>query len=431
MPTMLLKSALFDTLEGVLNVPDVTWAYEDAFNTLVDGDLAGDPKLLQLSASLIRVSQAVWDYSTDLPHKVTYELRLSGAGISPVSTMDALMQAINDGLAKGTLSKLEILQGTTSILVVTMDKLGYHLTSGDIAVGLTGTLPLSFTQFTDIAGLFDQVTHIESLTRAERTALFSDLSAYSVNGLSLADGGHTLFAVHVSATTLSLTLNGLTLTATGTFPDNLGEDVSLLWDTMAAASTSRTLGVVSFPGLAITGLTLTDAAGHVLGTMADPLADTPDVTKVDGRIYDFVELGGNDNDDMWYGFLREKAVLAGLGGRDYLEGGHKADYLLGGTGYDNLLGNAGADKLDGGSGRDKLTGGTGADVFHFDLGDGFDRITDFSAREDVIQILDATRKSDLTFTQVGNDVQIDYRTIHILVEDHTVAQMNQVINFEF
>ena len=38
--------------------------------------------------------------------------------------------------------------------------------------------------------------------------------------------------------------------------------------------------------------------------------------------------------------------------------------------------------------------------------------------------LSAARLGDLQFTRVGTDVQIDYRTIHILVEDTTIVQLN-------
>ena len=430
MPVLALKSTVFDVLEGVLATPSPTLAYEDALDTLINGEAQGKAKILQLSSSLIRISQAMWDDSSGTPKLVTFELRLSGSGIGPVSSMNALMEAINNGLAKGTLSKFEILQSSQSVLAVTLDHAGYHLTSGDISVNLTGTLPLSFTQFFDLADLFDKVVHLDELTRVQRAALFDDLSAYSTTGLTLTEAGHVLFATHISATTASLTLNGLTLTLTGHFPANFGQDVQVLWDLFNQASSARDLAAGSFSGLSITSLKFTDAAGHILGTMADPLADTPFVGKVDGRSYDQLAMGQN-SDDHLTGAFHDKLVLAGLDGRDVLQGGGRGDLLLGGTGNDTMSGNGGTDRLDGGTGRDVMTGGAAADVFRFDLGDGIDRISDFTAHEDVIQILAASRTSDLTFTQVGDDVQLDYRSIHILVEHITVAQLDQVANFQF
>ena len=428
MPTLVLKSAVFDAVEDLNTAPDMTWAHEDTFDTLVNGDPAGGLRVLQLSSSLIRVSQAVWDYSTEIPQKVIYEMRLSGSGIGPVSSLDALTDAINNGLARGALTKLEIVQAGSPILKLTMGAAGYLLTSGDITVGLEGRLPLSFTQFADIAGLFEQVANIDQLTRAERNALFDDLGAYSVGGLTLTEAGKTVFAVRVDATTASLTLHDLTLTATGTFPDNLGEDVGVLWNLLEASGDGWV--IPGFGGLDLTALTVTHASGKVLDSIQDPLADTREVIRVDGRVYDVVRNGDN-GDDRMSAYGREKSMMAGLGGDDALTGGSLNDFLMGGSGNDTLMGKGGADRLDGGTGRDVLSGGAGADVFIFDLGDGLDRIIGFTARQDVIQILDATRKSDLTFTDMGDDVRIDYRSIHILVEGIELAALDQSINFLF
>lgn len=432
MPELLLKSAMFDTMEAVLDPPALTWRFEDAFDNL--GSKAGDPKVLQLSSSLIRISQAYWDYSSPTPVKVSYEMRLSGSGITPVSSLSALMHAIDDGLAKGTLSKLEIVQGSTGLLAVTMDAAGYHLTSGDIAITLEGRLPLSFTQLFDLAGLFDQVTQIDTMSRAERAALFDDLGSYAVSGLSLSEGRTELFAVHVAATSASLTLNGLTMTLSGTFPSDLGEDVQWLWNVFQDATTARgvsadAFAAPAFAGISVTGIRFTDATGAVLGTMADPMADTPLAVKVDGKLYDDVKIGSN-NGDYLYSY-QDKVVLAGLGGSDTLDGGWKSDFLIGGSGDDTLYGDIGNDRLDGGTGRDLVWGDGGADVFHFDLGDGRDRIGDFKAGQDVIEILAAASLADLTFTQINGNVRVDFRSIHILVDDITVAQLDHAGNFHF
>ncbi len=79
-------------------------------------------------------------------------------------------------------------------------------------------------------------------------------------------------------------------------------------------------------------------------------------------------------------------ALWGGGGRDHLSGGVGRDELNGDRGRDNLNGGGGADDLIGGRGGDVLTGGAGADVFHFAKGDGADRITDFNAARDLIDL---------------------------------------------
>ena len=430
MPTTLLKSTAFDAIETLLNTPKPTLTFKQQLDVLVNSPSAGPATVLQLSSSLIRVSLPFWDYSTGFPQKTSFEMRISGSGIGPVANLDQLMNAINDGLATGKLNSLQFLQGSTVVLGLTLDAGGYHLSSGDVAINLEGSLPLTFTKFADAAGLFDQLTNIATLTKTERLALFTDLTAYSASGLSVTEGGHTLFAAHISATTASLTLNGLTLTATGTFPSNFGQDIELLWDMFNSGSPLKISHVTGVSDLTMTSVTLKDAAGNLLGSVADPLAHSPDVTKVDGRTYDAVIVGDNGV-DVLSGYARDRMVLAGLGGRDDLTGGRMADHLIGGSGNDTLNGNAGIDRINGGSGKDVMTGGSGSDQFIFNLGDGDDHITDFTAGTDVIQILAATRLSDLTFTEVGHDVKVDYRTIHITVEGITLAQLHLDANFQF
>ena len=72
------------------------------------------------------------------------------------------------------------------------------------------------------------------------------------------------------------------------------------------------------------------------------------------------------------------------------------DQLVGHDGKDALDGGAGNDTLAGGGGNDQLRGGRGADTFLFmTLSDGRDRIRDFHASQDVIDIsgIDAKPKA--------------------------------------
>jgi serralysin len=55
-------------------------------------------------------------------------------------------------------------------------------------------------------------------------------------------------------------------------------------------------------------------------------------------------------------------------------------------GNDDLRGLTGNDTLNGGDGNDKLRGGTGADMFIFDRTDGLDRIVDFDATMDRVDV---------------------------------------------
>ncbi|PVZ13686.1 MULTISPECIES: M10 family metallopeptidase C-terminal domain-containing protein [unclassified Pseudomonas] len=98
-------------------------------------------------------------------------------------------------------------------------------------------------------------------------------------------------------------------------------------------------------------------------------------------------LAGNDT-------LRGEAgndTLAGNAGDDTLEGGSGNDTLSGGAGNDRLSGGSGDDTLIGGAGADTLSAGSGADTFRFtsstdSLSGAHDLITDFTARQDVIDV---------------------------------------------
>ena len=431
MPLINLNSEIFDAIEETLNFPVVSLDYQAELDTLISGDVASDPTVLQLSSSLIRISQDVWEFDgTWTP--VTYECRISGSGIGPVSTIDALMDAINNGLANGALSELAILREGIEVLDLTLGASGYVLASGAQSVTLSGHLPLSFSQFFDLAGLFDRAAHLDSLTRAERLALFDDLSTYGVSGLEVVDGTTELFAFHVTATTASVTINGLTISVTGTFPDNFGEDLQLLWQISRKFGQTGTVDFATLTGLAVASLEISDAAGHVLTSIANPLDGTPVTWTVDGRAFDEVLMDDPFADNVLNGSGGlTRSVLAGLDGSDALNGFGGADRLFGGTGNDLLNGGGGADRMDGGRGRDGFTGGAGRDVFVFNLGDGTDRITDFAEGVDRINIAAAASLSDLQFTRVGADVQIDFRTIHITVEDTTIALLRQIENFQF
>lgn len=397
MPSIALNSQIFTELETSFHVFDgVQLDYQDDFDIISTGD-ASAPKLLQLSASLIRFSSVFTTY-TQTPVEVEYEIQISGSGIKPVSSLKALVKAIDSGLATGTLTKMEILRDGHDVLALSMGAQGYVLASGAQSLTVEGSLPLTFTQFTEFAGLFDQAFNIESMTRAERLALFNDFSHYGITGVTISDGADELFAFHIAAHEASLSFGDLTMTATGTFPTNFGEDLALLWEINQQFSRTGSLDLATLTNLDITGVKFTDAAGHYLGKMTNPM-DGQDMTyKVDGKSYDEMQMGGNYRDMLYGDAGSTKSVLVGLSGRDVLVGFGGRDALYGGGDNDVLRGGNGNDLLVGGGGRDKFFGGNGADVFQFNLGDGRDRIKDFVAGEDRIEIGRAHDLSDLQMT---------------------------------
>ena len=431
MPLISLKSTVFDAFEDMLTFPQVDLTYADALDTIASGSEAGDPTVLQLSSGLIRISQPLWEWAYPQSISANYELRISGSGIGPVSTMDALIAAIDQGFAVGTLNNIQIFREGTKVLELAMGASGYVFSTGSLSVTLNGHLPLTFGQISEFVDLFSKAVDIYSLTRGERLALFDDLSAYGVSGLDVTDGTTELFAFNVTATAASLTVNGLTFSVTGTFPTNFGEDLQLLWQISRQFDQTGTVDFSTLTGLAVTGLEISDASGHVLAAIANPLDETPTTWNVDGRSFDEVLMNGMEGNLLVGSTGSTRSVLAGLGGNDDLYGGGATDFLFGGSGKDDLFGGAGSDRLTGGADRDDLTGGGRADVFVFAPRGGLDRITDFVSGLDVIEIRSANRMSDLVFTDLGTDVRVDFNTVHFIVENIEIGTLRHVENFLF
>ncbi|MGH1578454.1 calcium-binding protein [Planktotalea sp.] len=136
-------------------------------------------------------------------------------------------------------------------------------------------------------------------------------------------------------------------------------------------------------------------------------------------------LNGGKGDDNLDGDKGDD-VLQGGKGHDILKGGRGFDFLFGGKGDDTLKGEKGADVLNGGKGNDQLFGGNGTDTFVFAGADGSDTITGFEDGLDLIQITDpGAQFSDVTISQVGSDVQIDYDSTTILVENRQAGDFSE------
>jgi Ca2+-binding RTX toxin-like protein len=102
------------------------------------------------------------------------------------------------------------------------------------------------------------------------------------------------------------------------------------------------------------------------------------------------------NDEITLSGSYQNALIDLGGGNDLFNGGVGSDsvsgkagddFLSGGDGSDTLAGNEGNDKLVGGVGSDTLTGGSGVDLFILNRpSQGIDKITDFMATDDTLQI---------------------------------------------
>ncbi|AKU23036.1 hypothetical protein ACZ75_17810 [Massilia sp. NR 4-1] len=111
----------------------------------------------------------------------------------------------------------------------------------------------------------------------------------------------------------------------------------------------------------------------------------------DGTIWDEVRLlelssakvatDGNDFIDGTAG----NDQLKGLGGDDKLAGFAGNDEIDGGSGRDTIQGGAGDDVMSGGVGDDIIFDTEGNDIYYYQLGDGYDSITDLTGDIDILR----------------------------------------------
>lgn len=149
-----------------------------------------------------------------------------------------------------------------------------------------------------------------------------------------------------------------------------------------------------------------------------------------GDLGDDLMKGGNGNDRLLGGVGRD--TMFGDLGADRLYGRSGSDELTGGNGWDQLYGGKGHDTLIGQVGNDILHGGAGADHFVFHRGHGNDTILDFTIGQDKIVIgRGASWFGQLDFAQQGDDVLVSFSDVTILVENVTLAEIQDADNFLF
>ncbi len=139
-------------------------------------------------------------------------------------------------------------------------------------------------------------------------------------------------------------------------------------------------------GSTYSGVTaLRDADGTLERNQANALITTPDgphITSSYGTVIGFGVLVEN---------------LIGSPVNDFISGNNLDNVINGGPGADTIIGSKGADTL---------TGGLGPDIFVYAIGDGSDRITDFTDGVDKIGLSAGLTFDQLSITGVGADTLI-------------------------
>jgi hypothetical protein len=106
-------------------------------------------------------------------------------------------------------------------------------------------------------------------------------------------------------------------------------------------------------------------------------------------------------------------TLVGRSGADWLMGDGGRDQLFGGNGRDNLFGGLDRDVLDGGSGDDWVRMGGGNDTFVLRKSGGNDRIIDFDADQDKIDVVGP--QSDVSFRQTDAGLRLFFGDAGLLL----------------
>ena len=128
----------------------------------------------------------------------------------------------------------------------------------------------------------------------------------------------------------------------------------------------------------------------------------------DGSTVNITQIGltfnQHDGSETITGTAYDDVIYAN-GGNDTVNAGNGNDTIYGGTGNDTLNGQSGNDILVGGTGDDHLEGGSGNDTYIYNLGDGFDTISD-SSGTDKIKFGEGISFEDLSFENDNNNLTV-------------------------
>jgi hypothetical protein len=312
-----------------------------------------------------------------------YTLTLQGSGISPVSSVDALFDAIDDGIATGAFSSLLLRQGNTELVRLDFAGSGWTLRSDTLSLALTGQVPTTLQQILDLA-------EADDMSWQNPQALANLLNTYALTGLTLRDGSEVLFGLQVAASAMTLQLPGMTGTLPGTYPTRLGDLLQKIGDAQDAAGWFGNWGeILLYDEFNAGALTFRNDQGNVVMRVAEDgsqndrffLIDNGQNLEVPAELLtgdrldslisgDMVLRVGTAGADQITATVKTAVVHAGNGndtittgkGHDVILGGNGNDLVRSGAGNDTVFGGAGRDRIEGAAGRDLLDGGGGNDT---------------------------------------------------------------------
>ncbi len=259
---------LFDEIgtaleSGALNPAET---YSDQLDLLDVAVEANEPTVEVLSSTLIQFGVPVPGQPGD-----TFHFALAGTGFSPVSTVDALMQAIMDGVATGAFSTFTVRLNTTAIATFTFGATGYTYVSGLDRATVQGTLPTDFPSMIELIGLLSEANPetIDAMTAQERSDYFAALGDFGVTGLQVQTSSsgslQTVFDLQITEDSITLSNAMVTMTLAGSFPVDFGQVAAIAYDIWATALASGgAVDLTTVEGLAIDSFTIADADGTVL-----------------------------------------------------------------------------------------------------------------------------------------------------------------------
>jgi hypothetical protein len=336
-------------------VPDeVVFTHQALLDRLADPT---DPFFaLEGTTPAISATQITWgDITGDA-------LRISGTGLDQVSDLEQLLADLEDLTTDVTAAfdTFEIYLAGTLVAELTLTDTSAVLVTGDQTIALTGMMPHTLQEIWDFVG---NVTFMatDPDVGAQIDDLIAFFASYALDGFSITDAGVTLFSLTETATHVTLEVAGATLELTGSFLEgNIGGYLAALtildeWLSAPAHERPATFGLNDFPGLDLTGITLTDMNGLVLfemigdfaGLERDPNGDLTDPSAAE--IHTTIEgTEGNDSFDLLdltsdLGVLSQTANLNGGHDDLYIDGDFLRAFsapvtdIHGGDGFDTLF----------------------------------------------------------------------------------------------